>query len=502
MPTNSYDLIVVGDDLAGLAAAALCAKRGMRTLVIGHDDRPARYPLGPHRLPVEPVVWAGRGAGAAERVVLELHLEHDLRRRLSTARVTAQLIAPDARIDLAGDAEALARELARELPGVDLLPLWDQAGEVARLADPLLAGPAAFPGVGFFERREVGRAAERAAAAAAAWWDQAAELDPRARALTRLPAALSARTIDPSPLAVARALDAWRAGAPTLRGDGDGLRDLLIDKLKLASGEVRAARVAELPTGWGKVSAIRLENGEELGCGQVVAALPIAALLPMLGKKPPKRLVELDAGIAVAGWRYTLNLVVDGAGVPEGMAPTVLAIADPDAPPTGANAMSIHLGEPDDAGRVVVTIGAVIPADDGEDAPPAARLAAVRAGLVRALDDVMPFVANHLVVAHSPHQAVPPEVPGGRGGHEPPKHLPIPMRPSWRGDILPVGDGASVALAPYATGLKNLTLASTQVLPHLGLEGELAAGWSAAKIVCALAGKKKDYRDELLGAAG
>ena len=47
--------------------------------------------------------------------------------------------------------------------------------------------------------------------------------------------------------------------------------------------------------------------------------------------------------------------------------------------------------------------------------------------------------------------------------------------------------------------MKNLTLASSQVLPHLGLEGDLAAGWSAAKEVCGLAGKKKDYlRDEVL----
>ena len=40
------------------------------------------------------------------------------------------------------------------------------------------------------------------------------------------------------------------------------------------------------------------------------------------------------------------------------MAPVVLAVVDPDAPLTGANAFSIHLGEPDDHGRLVVTVTA------------------------------------------------------------------------------------------------------------------------------------------------
>ncbi|MCE9574506.1 MAG: hypothetical protein K8W52_15265, partial [Deltaproteobacteria bacterium] len=378
---------------------------------------------------------------------------------------------------------------------------WDRAAELSRGADPLLASQHAFPGVGFFEKREVAKLAAKVAADSATWWTETAALSPIIAALLRLPGALGARALETAPLGLARALDAWRHGAPGLRGDGDGLRELLVDKLKLASGELRTGRVAELVSGWGKLSAVKLESGEELGAGQVIAALPVAELVPMLGKKPPKRVVELASELAVAGWRYTLNLVVDAAGVPEGMAPTVLATVDASAPPTGANAFAIHLGEPDDAGRVVVTLAAHLPAPDGADAvaTPAA-MAALRAALIRNLDAIMPFVSEHLVVAHSPHDGALPEVPGGRGGHEPPKHLPIPMRPLWRGPDLE--DGGGVALAPYLTGIKNLTLASTQNLPHLGLEGELAAGWSAAKVACAYAGKKKDYlRDETLGVA-
>jgi hypothetical protein len=48
-------------------------------------------------------------------------------------------------------------------------------------------------------------------------------------------------------------------------------------------------------------------------------------------------------------------------------------------------------------------------------------------------------------------------------------------------------------------GVKNLTTASSQNLPGLGLEGDFAAGWCAARLVCTAAGKKKDYlKDEVL----
>ena len=112
----------------------------------------------------------------------------------------------------------------------------------------------------------------------------------------------------------------------------------------------------------------------------------------------------------------------------------------------------------------------------------------------------MPFFERHLVLAHSPFDATPPHVPGGRGSYDVPRHLPLAMAPVWAGNLAAT---AELGALPYITGLKNLTLTGDQILPSLGSEGALIAGWSAAKIACALAGKKKDYlRDEVVGAAG
>jgi len=513
MPTSSYDLIVLGDDLAGLVAAALAARRGMRTLMLGIDNRPARYALGPHRLPTEPLVLPGRG-GAFDRAIKELNLEHTLKRRLRENRIALQLVGPDQRIDISPDGQTMARELSRELPGpaADATALaWNQATEIARLADPLLAGDAAFPGTGFWERREVARQADRAADEAAAWWQatERALAGSPALAMLRLPATLGDGCIDPSPLAIARALDGWRAGAPTLRGDLEGLVELLFERLTSASGEHRAGHATDLGFGWSKVSSLRTDTGDDLGVGQLLATLPVADLIGLIGhKKAPKKLLEPGPGgePTLTGWRYVLNLVVDASGVPEGMAPNVLAVVDPDRPLVGDNAFAIQLGDPDDHGRVVVTVSALLEAPpgagDGSLVEPAwveHAMPKLRARLTEQLETVMPFIGEHVVLAHSPNEAALPQVPGGRGSYEPPRSVPLPMRPLWRGSI---EHGAGIAALGYDTGLKNLTLTSRQVIPQLGIEGTFAAGWSAAKIVCDMAGKKRDgFKHEIVSAS-
>jgi phytoene dehydrogenase-like protein len=497
VPSNTYELVVLGDDLAALVCATLCARRGMRTLVLG-DERPVRYALGPHKLPIEPAMWPVAQGSGGDRVLKELHAEMGLRRKLREPRIAAQLVGPDLRLDLGAD--RVAAEVAREA-GKDAdawLERWQKAGEVARLADPLLASEHAFPPVGFFERREVTKLAEVADEAAKAWWEEASK-DPHANLWKHL-AAIALRHPSAPPLAVARAIDAWRAGPPALRGDGDAVRELLIEKLTSATGEVRSGKITEANISWGKISSLTLANGDDIGCGQLVSSYSPARLAELLGKKAPKRLTEIAEGLELVGYRYTLNVVLDEAGIPEHMAPTVAVVADPTKDPVGANAFSIHLGESDDAGRVVATIAAVLPADGiTEPEKLAPKCAALRQALWQQLGEVMPFFEKHLVLAHSPFETTLPHVPGGRGSYDVPKNLPLTMSPVFKGSI----EGtAQLGAAAYVIGLKNVTLTGDLVLPSLGTEGALVSGWSAAKVACALAGKKKDYlRDEVVGAA-
>jgi hypothetical protein len=379
---------------------------------------------------------------------------------------------------------------------------WQRAGEVARMLDAMLTSEHAFPGVGFFERREVGKLTETAAQNAAAWWREC-EADPHAK-LWRHLAAIALRHPSPPPIAIARAADIWRAGPPAIRGEGEAIRELLIEKLTTAGGELRSGTVTEASTSWGKLSNLTLASGDDIGAGQVVASTSPADLATLLGKKAPKKLQELAEGAQVVGYRYTYNIVIDEAGIPEHMAPTVAFLADPTKDPAGDNAFSLHLGEADDTGRVVVTIATVLPTEGALGADQLApKCASLRAALWKRLDEVMPFFEKHLVLAHSPFEANPPHVPGGRGSYDVPRNLPLTMSPVWKGQNAELlAATAETGAVGYITGLKNLTLTGDQILPALGTEGALAAGWSAAKIACALAGKKKDYlRDEVVGAA-
>ncbi|MBK7196698.1 MAG: hypothetical protein IPH80_29850 [Myxococcales bacterium] len=327
MPTNSYELIVLGDATAGLVCAALCARRGMRTLVLTDEARPTATRWA-RLLPTALAVLPGRGAGAAARVVRELGLDHALKRKVRDARITAQVVGPDARIDLLADAAGQAKELVRELPdhAERALAAWDQAAEVAR-ADAahrrrrvpgrrLLRAPRRGQAGG---PRQRGR---RRVVAGAGRVTALGRADRPARGGRR-------RALAPPPLAMARALELWRAGAPELRGDGTGLRELLREKLTAAGGELRGGVAAELVSGWTKLNAVKLDTGEEPGRGPgglgAAGRRPGAAVRQEAAQAPGRACRRRRAGRL----SYAINLVIDAAAVPEGMAPVVLGVVDP-----------------------------------------------------------------------------------------------------------------------------------------------------------------------------
>ena len=74
MPRESYDLIVVGDELPGLVAATLCARRGMRVLYGQIAPRLPAYSLGGIKLPVEPLLLGLRELLAVDGARADIQL--------------------------------------------------------------------------------------------------------------------------------------------------------------------------------------------------------------------------------------------------------------------------------------------------------------------------------------------------------------------------------------------------------------------------------------------
>jgi len=482
MPSNTYDYIALGDDLAGLIAATLLARQGHRVALVV-SGTPDSYRLGPYTLPARPLCLAGYEGGAIKHVLTELHFQHPLKRRLGSTEPSFQLAMPGARLDVSADLDVLRHELARESGAPEELSrAAELATSLSSNLDPLLAGELAIPPVGFFERREVARIEGDLLDPARAWWDEASA-DPFARALFGAPAALSCPLVDEAltPVARLRAFEGWRRGAPRLEGDWRTLRETFLDKFDSHGGDVRIGHPGELTFGWGgKVTGLALDDGDELGCGHLLAALPIADLESLCGKHA-KKLRPLGEQIELAGYQYVLNVVVDEAGVPEGMAHTLMYVRDPSAPLTGANAMLVHAAERDQDARVTLTITSVCPLRSEQTVERS--FADLRVRLREGLEEIMPFVSEHVRLAHSPNERLPAEGPGG----ELELDEPLPPTPIWR----TTAGTVQLAGLPYQLGLKNLTLCNSQILPGLGVEAHFAVGWQAARMAVG-GGKKKE----------
>ena len=495
MPRSSYDVVVLGRDLAATVAGALLSQRGLRVLAVSGPSDPAapiaaqghatvasdRYTLGPYVLPTAPMPFVGVEAPGIRKIVTELNLVQLFRRRIEQNRPTFQLLYPDVRIDFDDD---LHHALEREAAGA--LPVWEQLrkglSETSLALESILAEEVMLPPDGFWDRRDGKRVASRLpddtsdpVAAAVAGLD--ARTAAIVRGLIELPARFHADVAAPGAISTARCAELWQRGSFRVDGGREGLRGLFVDRLRALGGEHRPElRVERLLFRRGRLTGVDVGAPEgEIGCEQAIVGLSADTLLPLFGdEKPPKRLVEA-AALRPALYRYLLHFVVPLDVLPDALSRVAFSVLDPSAPLAGDNALLLHLQ--DGYGQhAVLTAEALTP-----DASPAA-LATLRSGIRAHLDRLLPFVSRHLLCVHSPNDGVPPE--GVTESAPPPRAL----EPMWSSDGPRV---LGVCGTPYDTGCRGLWLAGRQALSGLGLEGELEASLRVAKLVSSAARKRE-----------
>jgi hypothetical protein len=472
MSTSFYDVVVLGSDLAATVGGAVLAHRGFRVLMAGVPVE-ERYTIGPYSLPRAPLAFVGIEGPTLKRIVGELNLVQLLRRRLEPNRPAYQLLLPDHRIDVGDD---LGRELAREMPdaAAPFETAAARAAEVSAAIEGILSQDLILPPDGFWDRRDANRVAARLPAP-----DEdllsALPADHPLRIAYTMPARFGAAWDDAGAVSIARLGELHRRGTFRLDGGREGLRGLLLDRLKTHSGEVRPELVpTAILSKRGKVTGVQFEGrNETIGCAHVLCGMGadrVAALVAEGGEKPGKRLTEA-AAIAPAAHRYVVHLVAPLDALPDALGRLAYAVHDLSQPLSGANALALHLA--DGYGQHAVLSVEAMATDPRPEA-----LRALRTAVRQQLDKLLPFVDRHLLLVHSPHDGIAPEGVDGERGPAPP---PLPMEPIWAmpKDDRPLG----FCGLPHNTGIKHLLLASRQVLPGLGVEGELAAGWAAARIV-------------------
>lgn len=486
--SNYYDLIVLGSDLAGLAAAALVARRGKRVLVLpiapldGVDTSP------PDPVVCDPTPVLCGDSAIFRRVFDELGVWQQIRRERQPIAGKLHLALPSGRLDLDVGLANLDAELDRERPGSDYQGAWEEHQRRAAACEAAweeLIGNEQLSNEGLWERRGAAKiAAHLPDVSADELHPLAADHPLRACARAMLPA-LSHLT--PMQLGRAAALyhaSQWERGPEDLAGGVPRLRAFLLDRLLTHGGEVKTGlRVAELLVQRGRVSGVAFfGKRDHYGCEHMIIADDPALVLGDLG---PVDALRAALGIplhelAVVARRYILHLEVDVAGLSPALDGLVINQASPREGSSGHGVGTSYIRvDPTvigDARRLAITH--IIAPDE--------RLEHLRERLLDRLDraHVLPYVHEHVRWSYSAHDGRGALDGRGRSLAE----LPPELRPTAMDPILasvadppPLG----VALLPHTTDLRNLFLAGRAVLPGLGLVGELAVAVAVAGSIVA-----------------
>jgi len=498
MDTNFYDVIVCGAEFAGVVAAALLGRRGLRVLLVGHDLQRPSFETGGITLSRGPALLPSPDAPALARVLKELSLVQVVRRRAQPV-AGFQVALPGHRFDVTADGPALGRELQREWPQErasieEALRALDGIG--AQL-DPLLATEMTIPADGFWERREMARFESQLPRPGT---DPLASLEARHpfRAAVSAPAVLGGAfgPGDIGAVTLARSFTEARRGPVRLEGAEAALWGLFLEKIETFSGERREKVLpVEIVQQRGKAVGLRVRPRDEtIGCQTLVWAAPAASALPLLGEAPSRRAREVAQMMRPVCYRYALALLVRPEAIPEGMGARVYSIADPRRALLEENALAITVGEisarePD---RVPLWVECLVPAAAVAAGP--GHLAALRGRVREQLGRLVPFFDQHLIALASPHDGLPSEIPGATG-----KPAVVPaqaMAPVYSSEQLRSFDPAGIGHG--AMGIKNFFVVGRENLPGLGIEGEFVSAWGLARLLTTTLPRRDILRRQIL----
>jgi hypothetical protein len=478
-----FEVILLGNELAGLVAGALLAKSGRRVLHL--DTSPVRSAYRHRDLTFFrhlQLFSSWDASPAQKRAFFDLNLISDMSRRLVPLDPSFQVILPDHRVDVWRSEADLAQEVDREFPGAGLhtADVLGHIQECNERLDRLLDGRLVLVPEKWRERRDLARAVSENPPPHPSELFDGAPADHPLRSFAELPRRFLSY-LDPdaeNPVSFARAARKLKSGLFDLPGGIDELRDALTGVIRHFHGESHQDRVEEVQTSWGRVKSVRLAGAGVVLCEQVIAAVAAEKLGEALATTPPGRWQRLAAQIRTTRRVYTLNLAVHEAGIPEGMGPLGFLVRDPGRPLAEENLLLWSLRG---GGELrALTLACLLPEERVRDR---AYLRSVRDRVLDSIQSLLPFLSRHLA-----HVDVPWE-DGESSGET--------VRPSGEMQEIYAWDGPSplgIVALPLRTPLRNVVLANRQVLPALGLEGEFLVGAAAARLLHT-AKEKKSWFD-------
>jgi phytoene dehydrogenase-like protein len=454
MPSSRvYDVVVLGPDVGGAVAAALSAKRGLRTLLVPMAKVAGARESDGWLLPAaHPMVIPLRQMSAAAASLDEVGLGADIVRHAATTQGGFQILGEKLRLSLPADPARRKAELWRELAGVKAAEAenaFNLLEELGKPWDQFLAEPPPWPPRGFFERRKARRNVPHAPDLPEGL------IGDCLRALAPFAATLVG---DSAPEATAREASALLRSPLRLWGGAAQLAELLRDKLVLASGEVSVEPVSKVRLE--RKGAIVTVDGAEVRSSCVVIACGAEEVARLMegGGRAEQKLAQ-EAVLKVARKVSLAHFVVRAEGLPLALEEAALLLGHPSGP-LAISALPARKVRGEARGERVLTAARVT---DAAYADGPGLLQSVRA----ALEPVLPFFERHVLHQFADVTPIP--------GHS---------------ILQPHEDAEAIGLRPHTEAHERVFFASSSTYPGFGLEGQFLAARAAADQALAYSGRK------------
>ncbi len=480
-----YDVIVLGSQLGGALAAALLAKRGYGVLLVEHDGTGPGYEHDGYVLPYAPFVApALKTMPAVEEALSELGLTTAFQRHLQPHAPELQLVTPRHRVDLHADQTRRRAELLREYgeQGERLLAEMTATSTQHEASDAFFKEGPPLPPDGLLESWNFNKRVRQ---------HPGLQTEPRltgedepSRLLRGLRPFVVHVDQATTPLARTRPLSQALQTPWRYPGGRDGLRQLLFERFTELGGDLLSAAntdtyvVEELHFDGGRFSAVKLLRSDTLyRASCLVSATDAGALRRLITdrKKHRKLSEQLDLS-TIKSFLFAVNWVVPEAVLPRGMGELLLLdTQDAELGPLLVQVLPARTLEgKEDPSLRVVCAGGFVPAsvrDLGEG-----YLQSLATRIDEHLEGLMPFTQDKRRLRSAPYL----DAGAVRGSR-------LMPHPHYLFDSEGV---LGISGLKQQTPAKNVLLAGREVLPGLGVEGELLAGARATRLVQEMLKKK------------
>ena len=513
MSGRHYDVIVMGRGAGALMAGALLARRDFSVLVVGQGAKPISYHVDKYLLQRNPQMLLGTASPAWKRAMVELAQSQTFRRRVEPLDPMLSILMPGKRFELAPDLALFEREMDREFPEVRRIvdDLYNALARVNEAAEQTFQDDVVWPPGGFWERR-------KASNACSSWpyinsnQSQGPLIDFPAlhpyRGVVEYSAGFATHLAGGARVlpahALARLHAAWTRGPALISGGSDEFVQFLIDRITAHGGVVAINdKVEKIWTQGEKVIGVQLDGETgKTGCqfiitdlmGEDLAVLSQGEGITNSAKKEWPHIEETEG-------RFVVSIACRPEGIPGPLGNEAILFSQPFGVPADPQRPIVHLQRylpPQSAhstlSHALLLAEAIVPLQ-------AQRLVGLREAVLRTVRQYFPWIERHLLAVDSAHDGQPAWVyqDGTRYEVERLKLTGATLRAEPMKSLYSVANPAFFGLAaePLRGPINGTFLVGPSVLPALGQEGELLAGWSAAQQITKSDPRREKLRLEL-----